>query len=93
MKRSRIGQQVEYRTSPRLAQRNLRFWIVGSTSARRKGNQIQPITHLLHDMPVYPPKMYFPTRIIVTVGPLLSHREWKVVLAQPSTDARQQRFQ
>ena len=93
MKRSRIGQQVEYRTSPRLAQRNLRFWIVGSTSARRKGNQIQSITHLLHDMPVYPPKMYFPTRIIVTVGPLLSHREWKVVLAQPSTDARQQRFQ
>ena len=49
--------------------------------------------HLLHDVLVYPPKMYFPTRIIVTVGPLLLHNEWKVVLAQPSTDARQQRFQ
>ena len=49
--------------------------------------------HLLHDVSVYPPKMYFPTRIIVTVGPLLSHNEWKVVLAQPSADARQQRFQ
>ena len=49
--------------------------------------------HLPHDVLVYPPKMYFATRIIVTVGPLLSHFEWKVVLAQPSTDARQQRFQ
>ena len=49
--------------------------------------------YLPHDVLVYPPKMYFPTRIIVTVGPLLSHFEWKVVLAQPSTDANQQRFQ
>ena len=46
-----------------------------------------------HDVLVYPPKMYFPTRIMVTVGPLLSHFEWKVVPAQPSTDARQQRVQ
>jgi len=46
----------------------------------------------LHDAFVYPPKMYFPTRIIVTVGPLSSQNEWKVVLAQPSTDASQQRF-
>ena len=30
--------------------------------------------------------------MIVTVGPLLSHRLWKVLAAQPSTDARQQRF-
>ena len=30
---------------------------------------------------------------MVTVVPLLSHNEWKVLLAQPSTDARQQRFQ
>ena len=38
--------------------------------------------------------MYFPTRIIVTVGPLLSHNEWIVSAAdQPSTDASQQRFQ
>jgi len=37
--------------------------------------------------------MYFPTRIIVTVGPLLSHNEWKVVAAQPFTDASQQRSQ
>ena len=37
--------------------------------------------------------MYFPTRIIVTVGPLLSHNEWKVSADQPSTDASQQRFQ
>ena len=74
-------------------QMNSQMLIVGSTSARRKGKQIQSIIHLLHDVPVYPPKMYFPTRIIVTVGPLLSHNEWKVVLAQPSTDARQQRFQ
>ena len=49
--------------------------------------------HLPHDVLVYPPKMYFPTRIMVTVGPLLSHFEWKVVLAQPSTDASQQRSQ
>ena len=43
-------------------------------------------------MLVYPPKIYRPTRKIVTVGPLLSHSEWKVDPAQPSTDARQQRF-
>ena len=49
--------------------------------------------YLPHDVLAYPPKMYFPTRIMVTVGPLLSHFEWKVVLAQPSTDANQQRFQ
>ena len=49
--------------------------------------------HLPRDVLVYPPKMYNPTRIMVSVGPLLSHFEWKVVLAQPSTDARQQRFQ
>ena len=49
--------------------------------------------YLPHDVLVYPPKMYFPTRIMVTVGPLLSHFEWKVVLAQPSTDANQQRSQ
>ena len=42
---------------------------------------------------MYPPKIYLPTLIIVTVGPLLSHREWNVLAAQPSTDARQQRFQ
>ena len=72
---------------------NSQMLIVGSTSARRKGEQIQSIIHLLHDVLVYPPKMYFPTRIIVTVGPLLSHNEWKVEPAQPSTDARQQRFQ
>ena len=30
---------------------------------------------------------------MVTMGPLLSQFEWKVVLAQPSTDARQQGFQ
>ena len=46
-----------------------------------------------HDLLVYPPKIYFPTLIIVTVGPLPSHREWNVLAAQPSTDARQQRFQ
>ena len=31
--------------------------------------------YLPHDMLVYPPKIYFPTLIIVTVGPLPSHRE------------------
>ena len=46
-----------------------------------------------HDLLVYPPKIYFPTLIIVTVGPLPSHREWNVLAAQPSTDAHQQRFQ
>ena len=30
--------------------------------------------------------------MIVTVGPLLSQRLWKVLAAQPSTDARQQRI-
>ena len=49
--------------------------------------------HLPHEILVYPPKIYLPTLIIVTVGPLASHREWNVFAAQPSTDARQQRFQ
>ena len=49
--------------------------------------------HLPHEILVYPPKIYLPTLIIVTVGPLPSHREWNVLPAQPSTDARQQRFQ
>ena len=49
--------------------------------------------YLPHEILVYPPKIYLPTLIIVTVGPLLSHREWNVLAAQPSTDARQQRFQ
>ena len=31
--------------------------------------------HLLHEMLVYPPKIYWPTRTIVTVGPLLSQSE------------------
>ena len=29
---------------------------------------------LPHEMLVYPPKIYFPTIIVVTVGPLPSHR-------------------
>ena len=41
---------------------------------------------------VYPLKMYFPTRIILNVGPLLSHNEWKLSADQPSTDVSQQRF-
>ena len=49
--------------------------------------------HLPQDLLVYPPKMYLSTLIIVTVGPLPSHWEWNVLAAQPSTDARQQRFQ
>ena len=49
--------------------------------------------HLRQDLLVYPPKMYLPTLINVTVGPLPSHWEWNVLPAQPSTDARQQRFQ
>ena len=49
--------------------------------------------HLPHDTLVYPPKIYLPTLIIITVGPLPSHREWNVLPPQPSTDARQQRFQ
>ena len=31
--------------------------------------------HLPHETLVYPPKIYLPTLIIVTVGPLPSHRE------------------
>ena len=31
--------------------------------------------NLPHEILVYPPKIYFPTLIIVTVGPLPSHRE------------------
>ena len=30
---------------------------------------------LPHEILVYPPKIYLPTLIIVTVGPLPSHRE------------------
>ena len=51
------------------------------------------IINVPHGKLVYPPKIYLPTLIIVTVGPLPSHREWNVLEAQPSTDARQQRFQ
>ena len=49
--------------------------------------------YLPQDKLVYPSKIYLPTLIIVTVGPLPSHREWNVLEAQPSTDARQQRFE
>ena len=49
--------------------------------------------HLPHDRLVYPPKIYLPTLIIVTVGPLPLHRKWNVCRDQPFTDARQQRFQ
>ncbi len=49
--------------------------------------------YLPHEALVYPPKMYFPTRIMLTVGPLLLHCPWKVDAAHPSTDALQQRFQ
>ena len=46
-----------------------------------------------HERLVYPPNMYVPpTLIIVKVGPLLSHPLWKVLAAQPSTDACQQCF-
>lgn len=55
--------------------------------------RLASLAYLPHDKLVYPPKIYLPTFIIVTVGPLPSHREWKVLGAQPSTDARQQRFQ
>ena len=49
--------------------------------------------HLPHERLVYPPNMYSPpTLMIVTVGPLLLHPLWKVLAAQPSTDARQHRF-
>ena len=51
------------------------------------------IVYLPHETLVYPPKIYFPTFTIVTVGPLPSQREWNVLAAQPSTDARQQRIQ
>ena len=51
------------------------------------------IINVPHDKLVYPPKIYLPALIIVTVGPLPSHREWNVLEAQPSTNARQQRFQ
>ena len=63
-------------------------------SSNCKGKVTAPYNaHLLQDLLVYPPKIYLPTLIIVTVGPLPSHREWNVLAAQPSTDARQQRFQ
>ncbi len=41
---------------------------------------------------MYPPNIYWPTRMIVIVGPLLSQLVWKVDTAQPSSDARQHRF-
>ena len=51
------------------------------------------LDHLPHERLVYPPNMYFPPTLnIVTVGPLLSHPLWKVLAAQPSTDACRQRF-
>ena len=43
---------------------------------------------LLQELLVYPPKMYFPTRMIVTDGPLKSQYEWKVYADQPFTVAR-----
>ena len=51
------------------------------------------IINVPHGKLVYPPKICLPTLIIVTVGPFPSHREWNVLEAQSSTDARQQRFQ
>ena len=51
------------------------------------------IFNVPHGKMVYPPKIYLPTLIIVTLGPSPSHREWNVLEAQPSTDAGQQRFQ
>ena len=50
------------------------------------------IINVPHGKLVYPPKICLPTLIIVTVGPFPSHREWNVLEAQSSTDARQQRF-
>jgi hypothetical protein len=41
-----------------------------------------------HGTSEYPPKIYEPTRIMVTVAPLLSHLEWKVYELQPSRVAR-----
>ncbi len=43
---------------------------------------------LVHELLVYPPKIYLPTRMIVTVGPRPSQFEWNVPEDQPSTVAR-----
>jgi len=64
-----------------------------STAGLLSKSPIVYIVSLPHETLVYPPKIYFPTLIIVTVGPLLWHREWNVLAAQPSTDARQQTLQ
>ena len=66
-----------------------------STAGLLSNSTIVYIVYLprYHETLVYPPKIYFPTFTIVTVGPLPSQREWNVLAAQPSTDARQQRIQ
>ena len=64
-----------------------------STAGLLSNSTIVYIVYLPHETLVYPPKIYFPTLTIVTVGPLPSQREWNVRAAQPSTDARQQRIQ
>ena len=65
-----------------------------STAGLLSNSTIVYIVNLpYHETLVYPPKIYFPTLTIVTVGPLPSQREWNVIPAQPSTDARQQRIQ
>ena len=64
-----------------------------STAGLLSKSPIVYIVYLPHETLVYPPKIYFPTLTIVTVGPLPSQREWNVLAAQPSTDARQQRIQ
>ena len=73
----------------------LRFMSSGilSTPGLLLKSPIVYIVYLPHETLAYPPKIYLPTLIIVTVGPLPSHREWNVLAAQPSTDARQQRLQ
>ena len=65
-----------------------------STAGLLSNSTIVYIVYLpYHETLVYPPKIYFPTLTIVTVGPLPSQREWNVLAVQPSTDARQQRLQ
>ena len=68
--------------------------VVGSSPMKRKQIYwiIMIIIYLLcQDVSVYPPNMYWPTLIMVTVGPFLSQLLWNIDASQPSVLACQHR--
>ena len=70
--------------------------VVGSWPMKRKKNTSNVndkyTVHLLcQDVSVYPPNMYWPTLMMVTVGPFSSQLLWNIDAFQPSVLACQHR--